>query len=228
MRHRAAAAVLRGRPAVPPLADRVHRPLRAARPEPPAALRLDASVAQFRFDEGTRNLKAGVTNDGDRDIRVTPGHHRLGRPSPSRPSRSPTTPVQPGQTAAFTIAYGAARCAARPSRADPVLVAVVTGAPLRLPLRVEDPGLLLRLHAKACAQQRARPRGRRCGCGSRRTPRGSRDGVPARPTSCCGAAAGATERGAGRRPGRQRAARPGARGTGRGALPGELPPGRGR
>ena len=35
----------------------------------PAPLRLDASVTQFRFDEGTRNLKAGVTNNSDREIR---------------------------------------------------------------------------------------------------------------------------------------------------------------
>jgi len=36
-----------------------------------AVLRLDASVAQFRFDEGTRNLKAGVTNNGTGDIHVS-------------------------------------------------------------------------------------------------------------------------------------------------------------
>jgi hypothetical protein len=118
---------------------------------PSAPLHLDASVAQFRFDEGTRNLKAGVTNNSDRDIRV------------SRATISwdgfafPTVPlgdgaVHPGQTAAFTIAYGAARCT-RPPAADPVLVAVVDGRTTRLPLRVEDPGLLDRLHAKACAAQ---------------------------------------------------------------------------
>src|SRR3954453_4351989 len=28
---------------------------------------LDASVAQFRFDEGTKNLRAGVTNNSDPD-----------------------------------------------------------------------------------------------------------------------------------------------------------------
>ncbi|NUS52979.1 MAG: hypothetical protein HOQ22_18310 [Nocardioidaceae bacterium] len=36
----------------------------------------------------------------------------------------------------------------------PTLVAVVDGRGVRLPLRVEDPQLLDRLHAKACAQQR--------------------------------------------------------------------------
>src|SRR4051812_1171529 len=44
----------------------------APSPAPTAApLRLVASVTQFRFDEGTRNLKAGVTNDSDEDIRVS-------------------------------------------------------------------------------------------------------------------------------------------------------------
>ena len=37
----------------------------------PTPLRLVASVAQFRFDEGTRTLKAGVTNDSGEDIRVS-------------------------------------------------------------------------------------------------------------------------------------------------------------
>src|SRR3954471_21596916 len=41
-----------------------------AAPEVPSA-QLDASVAQFRFDEGTRNLRAGVTNNSERDIRVS-------------------------------------------------------------------------------------------------------------------------------------------------------------
>ena len=59
----------------------------------------------------------------------------------------------PGQTAAFTISYGAPRCP-RPDGPRPTLVAVVDGRRLRLPLRVEDPALLRRLHAKACAERR--------------------------------------------------------------------------
>jgi hypothetical protein len=122
-------------------------------PEPaPAPLRLVASVAQFRFDEGTRNLKAGVTNDSDRDIRVSQATIAWdGFAFPTVPVTGGA--VQPGQTAAFTIAYGAPRCSA-PPRGRPLLVAVVDGRTLRLPLRVEDPGLLLRLHAKACAAER--------------------------------------------------------------------------
>jgi hypothetical protein len=126
-----------------------------ARSEPapePQALRLVASVTQFRFDEGTRNLKAGVTNDGHGDIRVsraTIAWSAFAFPTLDLPDDA----VHPGQTAAFSIAYGEARCATRPTT-RPVLVAVVNGRTLRLPLRVEDPGLLLRLHTKDCARQR--------------------------------------------------------------------------
>ena len=117
-----------------------------------APLRLDASVAQFRFDEGTRRLKAGVVNDGDRAVRVTQATIEWdGLAFPDVPL--PDSPVPPGQAAAFTIAYGAPQCG-RPPAGPPVLVAVVDGRSRRLPLRVEDPGLLLRLRAKACAQQR--------------------------------------------------------------------------
>jgi len=126
----------------------------ATSPSRPAAapLRLDASVAQFRFDEGTRRLKAGVTNNGRGAIRVsraTIAWDGLAFPTVALGE----SPVPPGQTAAFTIAYGAPRCGHRPAH-SPLLVAVVDGRTRRLPLRVEDPGLLLRLHAKACGQQR--------------------------------------------------------------------------
>jgi hypothetical protein len=119
---------------------------------PTGPQRLDASVTQYRYDEGTRNLKAGVSNDGAGDIRVSqatiswsalefPVVHLRGEA------------IHPGQTAAFAIRFGAPKCATPPTAA-PVLVAVIDGRSRRLPLRVEDPGLLLRLHAKACAQQR--------------------------------------------------------------------------
>jgi hypothetical protein len=117
----------------------------------PERLRLDASVAQFRFDEGTRNLKAGVTNNSDREIRVSEATIAWdGLAFPTVPVTGGA--VLPGQTAAFTIAYGAPECS-RPPATRPTLLAVVDGRALRLPLRVEDPGLLLRLHAKACAEQ---------------------------------------------------------------------------
>ena len=125
-----------------------------ARPGPRSAapLRLDASGAQFRFDEGTRRLKAGVVNDGDGAVRVTKATIAWdGLAFPTVPLSD--SPVPPGQAAAFTIAYGAPQCG-RPPAGQPVLQAVVDGRSRRLPLRVEDPGLLRRLRAKACAQQR--------------------------------------------------------------------------
>ena len=71
--------------------------------------RLDASVAQFRFDEGTRNLRAGVTNNSDRDIRVTSATIVWdGFAFPEVPITDDL--VKPGLTAAFQIAYGAPRC----------------------------------------------------------------------------------------------------------------------
>jgi hypothetical protein len=113
---------------------------------------LDASIAQFRFDEGTRRLKAGVTNRGDRPVSVTAA--TIDWPPLAFPQvRLPAAPVPPGQTAAFTISYGAARCG-RPVGAAPVLVATIDGATRRLPLHVDQPGQLQRLQADACAQQR--------------------------------------------------------------------------
>lgn len=119
---------------------------------PLSPLRLDASVAQFRFDEGTSNLKAGVTNTSRRDIRVTRATIRWDALAFATVVL-PGDAVHPGQTAAFTITYGRVRCARAPTT-RPVLVAEVDGRRLRLPLRVEDPGLLVRLQAKVCAQQR--------------------------------------------------------------------------
>jgi hypothetical protein len=115
-------------------------------------LRLHASVAQFRFDEGTHNLKAGVTNSGRSDIRVD--RATIVWPGFAFPTvELPDDPVPPGETAAFTIAYGAPRCAPLVG-AEPVLVADVDGRTRRLPLHVDEPGLLGRLRVKACGQQR--------------------------------------------------------------------------
>jgi len=117
-------------------------------PQVPAAA-LDASVTQFRYQEGTRDLKAGVTNNSARDIRVSSA--TIAWDGMAFPTvRLPDDPVLPGQTAAFQIAYGAPQCTGQPST-RPSLVTVVDGRRRRLPLRVEDPGLLDRLRARACA-----------------------------------------------------------------------------
>ena len=120
----------------------------------PAPLKLQASVAQFRFDEGTRNLRAGISNLGDRAVRVSSATISWdGFAFPTVPISDPQADARPGQSVAFTIAYGAARCDA-PPHVRPVLVAVVDGRTRRLPLEVQDPQLLVRLHHKACAGQR--------------------------------------------------------------------------
>jgi hypothetical protein len=111
------------------------------------ASRLHASVNQFRHEEGTRQLKAGITNNARADIRVsraTIAWAGLAFPT----VRLPDDAVPPGQTAAFTIDYGKARCGRL------TLVAVVDGRTRRLPLHVDVPGLLERLRQGACAAQR--------------------------------------------------------------------------
>jgi hypothetical protein len=114
-------------------------------------LRLEASVTQYRFDEGTRKLKAGVSNNGAGDIRVT--RATIDWPALAFPVVDlPGEAIHPGQTAAFSLAFGRPRCTGATTR--PMLVATVNGSSRRLPLHVEDPGLLVRLQAKACAQQR--------------------------------------------------------------------------
>src|SRR4051794_21991569 len=132
-------------------APRSSQPTASSAVQVPAA-RLDASVTQFRFEEGTRNLKAGVTNNSGRDIRVSSATIAwAGMAFPV--VRISDDLVKPGLTAAFQIAYGEPRCSAEPAE-RPVLVAVVDGHRRLLPLRVEDPGLLHRLRTKACAHAR--------------------------------------------------------------------------
>ena len=178
-------------------------------PDRSTPLRLDASVTQFRFDEGTRNLKAGRHNNGT----ATCGSARprsCGTASPSRRSRSPDGAVPPGQTAAFTIAYGEPQCS-QPPTGRPTLVAVVDGRTRRLPLRVEDPRLLVRLHAKACAKASASTRAAsvelRLGT---RTETVARRGVPPGRPACCGTGPAPPARVRLVGPRRQRAVRPGA------------------
>lgn len=113
--------------------------------------RLVASATQFRPDEGTRNLHAGITNLGPGAVTVTAA--RVEWPGFTWPRvRVAPEPVPAGQTAAFLVRYGAARCETEPGA--PYLVAVVDGRTRRLPLKIDLPGLLERLRAHACAQQR--------------------------------------------------------------------------
>lgn len=117
-------------------------------PAPTPRARLVASVTQFRPDEGTNMLHAGVTNAGPGTVRVTEA--RVAWSGFTWPAvRVPATPVPAGQTAAFVVRYGAPRCTGRPGR--PQLLATVDGVVRRLPLHVDLPGLLGRLRRDACA-----------------------------------------------------------------------------
>lgn len=128
------------------------RPSTSTSPTTTTSARLAASVAQFRFDEGTRRLKAGVSNHGPGDIQVD--RATIVWPGFAFPTiRLPEDAVPAGQSAAFTIAYGVPRCSARPTT-KPVLVARVDGRTRTLPLHVDQPGLLDRLRIKACGAQR--------------------------------------------------------------------------
>jgi hypothetical protein len=119
---------------------------------PVAAGRLRASLTQDRFAEGTRSVLAGVTNASRRTLRITdaevdwPG---LGFP----PVHLEEPTIEPGETAAFTVAYDETRCDG-PVREAPRMRVRVDGRAMTLPLHVDIPGLLGRLRDDACAQQR--------------------------------------------------------------------------
>ncbi len=122
-----------------------------AAPSRPPAPRLRASATQFRPDEGTTRLHAGVTNLGRTAVTVTSA--TVVWPGFAWPTvRLPRAPVPVGQTAAFVIRYGAAHCHVGPGPA--YLRAEVDGRSVRLRLRVQDPALLSRLHAHECARRR--------------------------------------------------------------------------
>lgn len=112
---------------------------------------LAASITQFRPQEGTAQLSAGITDNGSAPITVT----RVtvdweGLAFPATVLRGRDARAEPGETVAFTLTYGAPSCELRPP-ADPILAATVNGRSTRLPLEVQDPGLLERLRLKACA-----------------------------------------------------------------------------
>jgi hypothetical protein len=117
----------------------------------PTTTRLHASVTQHRYAEGTHDLLAGVTNNSGRTVRVSSASIRWrGMDFPTVTAEDPAVP--PGETAAFTIRYGAPHCAvAEPGR--PTMTAVVDGEAVSLPLHVDMPGLLGQLRAKACEER---------------------------------------------------------------------------
>ena len=111
---------------------------------------ITASATQTRFEESTGSLRAGITNNSDHAITVT--RARILWPGFEWPTESlGTESVLPGQTQAFLVAPGAPRCEAALAAAR--IEAVIGGRTVTLPLHIDLPGLLARLHAAACAQQ---------------------------------------------------------------------------
>ena len=111
---------------------------------------ITASATQTRFEESTGSLRAGITNHSDHAITVT--RARVLWPGFEWPTESlGDEPVLPGQTQAFLVAPGAPRCEAAPASAR--IEAVIGGRTVTLPLHIDLPGLLDRLHAAGCAQQ---------------------------------------------------------------------------
>ena len=117
-------------------------------PDRSPAPRLEASTTQFRPDEGTRNLRTGVTNTGTTTVHLTSAG--LDWPGFAPHPAAVDWTLAPGQTAGFVVEYGEPRCSAEPG-APLRLRVVVDGAERLLPLHEDDPGLLRRLHDRACA-----------------------------------------------------------------------------
>jgi len=116
----------------------------------PPAGQLEATAGQFRFDEGTHDVRTGITNNSSKPIKVTTATISWDG-FQWETTKLPGEPVPPQQTAAFISRFGRANCATEPT--EPRLIAVVNGVRRDLPLRLDDPGLFTRLRASACAGQ---------------------------------------------------------------------------
>ncbi len=121
------------------------------KPPTPPDSELDATAGQSRFDEGTRNVPTGITNNSSKPITVTAARISWDGFDWTTSKLSKES-VPPSQTAAFVSHFGRANCAAKP--ADPRLTAVINGVRRDLPLKVDESGLFDRLRTSVCAQQR--------------------------------------------------------------------------
>lgn len=123
----------------------------AARPEAPDPT-LEVSVSQFRFDEGTRNLRAAITNAGKEAVTVTgatiawPGFGR-------HVVRLKSEPLAAGDTVGFSLQYGEPRCPPREDAA-PAMSAVVDGAKHEVRLDEDDAAEIRLLHGRECLAHR--------------------------------------------------------------------------
>ena len=124
----------------------------APEPQPHRRVSLEVSVSQSRFDEGTRQLRAAVTNTGDHAVHVETAGIAWSGFEP-RPAPVPAGDLGPGQTAGLVLEYGEPRCDG-PATDPPAMAVVVDGAEQDVPLERDDARGLARLHVRACAQQR--------------------------------------------------------------------------
>lgn len=121
---------------------------RPAAPQPSLAV----SVSQPRQDEGTRTLRAAITNAGPGTVTVTsatldwPGFE-------PRAAAVDAEPLAPGDIVGFSLQHGEPRCPAD-HEAAPAVAAVVDGTELSLPIEDDDAAVVRRLHTRACAQHR--------------------------------------------------------------------------
>ncbi len=114
--------------------------------------RLAVSVSQSRFDEGTRQLRAAVTNTGDTGIHVESAGIAWSGFAP-RAVPVPDGELGAGETVGLVLEYGEPRCDG-PGTDPPAMGVVVDGAEQDVPLERDDARGLMRLHVRACAQQR--------------------------------------------------------------------------
>lgn len=109
---------------------------------------LEVSVSQSRFDEGTRNLRAAITNAGTAAVTVTEatltwrGFER--QVTVLQPER-----LAPGDIVGFSLQYGDPRCPTGED-APPAMAAVVDGAQHVVPLDEDDASEIRLLHERAC------------------------------------------------------------------------------
>jgi uncharacterized protein YceK len=115
------------------------------------AVRLEASVSQSRFDEGTRRLRAAVTNTGGAEVRLTSATIAWSGFAPDEADFDDAE-LAPGETAGILLQYGEPHCEGEP-KGRVALSVDVDGTEHRVVLERDDAAALRRLHVRACSEQ---------------------------------------------------------------------------
>lgn len=155
----------------------VSDPLRETGPSVPSSPRLAASLSQYRFQEGTRDRSAAVTNLGSSAVTVSsatlawPGFTRSAAPVDNGP-------LAPGRSVGMTLRYGAAQCAAATRDqldATPSvdLAVTVDGLERLVSLERDDAEVVVRLRVPPPLAEVSELSSTRCVCrrGASRSPR---------------------------------------------------------